>query len=146
MVAALEPTASVNMYFQPSETFDFSRHRYDLVMTSPPYFRLEEYEKMPEYGSKQGFLDVFFRPVVAAAWAGLEVGGHMALNMPSEMYDAVRDLLPRVTRTIVLPVHNRHPVGARVGVLNNAPRGEVVYVWRKMRRQTRGRKQPIELI
>jgi len=144
MVAALEPTASVDMYFQPSETFDFSQHRYDLVLTSPPYFRLEKYEKMPEYGSKQGFLDVFFRPVVVAAWAGLAVGGHMALNMPSEMYEAVRDLLPRLTRTIILPVHNRHPVGAHVGVLNNAPRGEVVYVWRKMRRQTRkGRRHPV---
>lgn len=134
MVTAMEPKqeSSVQLFFQPAETFDFSQHTYDLVFTSPPYFRLEEYEKMPEYGSKQGFLDKFFRPVVVAAWAGLSPNGHLALNMPGEMFEAVRDLLPRLTRTIPLPVQNRHPKGAaKQGPLTDVSRGELIYVWRK---------------
>jgi hypothetical protein len=142
MKKTLDPTANVQMFFQPSETFDFSKHTYDLVMTSPPYFRLEEYEKMPEYGSKQGFLDKFFIPVVTQAWAHLQRGGHLALNMPEEMYEAIRSHLPRLTRTYTLPVSNRNPVSAVKQVeLKDAPRSELIYVWRKEQRKRYTRKR-----
>ncbi len=58
----------IKMIFAPSETVDFSKFKYDLIFTSPPYFTLEEYENMPNYGSKQGFLDKFFIPVILSAW------------------------------------------------------------------------------
>jgi DNA modification methylase len=147
MKETLEPTADIKMFFQPSETFDFSKHVYDLVMTSPPYFRIEEYEKMPEYGSKKGFLDKFFIPVVKKAWESLQKGGHLALNMPEEMYQAIRSHLPRLTRTYKLPLHNRNPSSAaKQTVLQNAPRSELIYVWRKDKRAspaTRKQKRPI---
>jgi len=145
MKEKLDPAANVQMFFQPSETFDFSKHAYDLVMTSPPYFRLEEYEQMPEYGSKQGFLDKFFIPVVTGAWTHLQRGGHMALNMPAEMYEAIKDHLPKLTRTYKLPVSNRNPSSAaKQAVLQNAPRSELIYVWRKTgRRSTRKQKRPM---
>jgi len=138
MKETLEPDADVHMYFQPSETFDFSKHVYDLVMTSPPYFRLEEYEKMPEYGSKQGFLDKFFIPVVTKAWKHLAHGGHLALNMPAEMYEAIKSHLPKLTRTYKLPLPNRNPSSAsKQAALQNAPRSELIYVWHKGGRSTR---------
>jgi len=141
MKEMLDPWADVQMFFQPSETFDFSKHAYDLVMTSPPYFRLEEYEKMPEYGSKQGFLDKFFIPVVTQAWTHLQDGGHLALNMPEEMYDAIKSYLPRLTRTYKLPVSNRNPsAAAKQEALQNAPRSELIYVWRKVSRKRVTRK------
>ena len=141
MIRTLEPTANVQMFFQPSETFDFSKHNYDLVFTSPPYFRIEEYEKMPEYGSKQGFLDKFFIPVVKESWKHLQVGGHMALNMPAEMYEGVRTYLPKLTRTYTLPLQNRNPVSAVKQIaLQNAPRSELIYVWRKNGRNQHTRK------
>lgn len=125
----------VRMFFQPAETVDFSALRYDLVFTSPPYFMLEEYEKMPAYGSKEGFLAKFFRPVVAAAWRYLQPGGHMALNMPKEMYDAVKDILPPLWRRLQLPIQNRHPrnaaVRGEIGALNAGQRSEGIYVWAK---------------
>lgn len=133
MIQTLDPSANVKMFFQPSETFDFSKHSYDLILTSPPYFRIEEYEHMPEYGSKQGFLDKFFIPVVLESWKHLKKNGFMALNMPSEMYEAVRTLLPKISRTFVLPLQNRNPVGARRQIaLKNAPRSELIYVWQKI--------------
>jgi len=65
MVQTLEPDlphGQVQLVFQPSETVDFSRFTYDLIFTSPPYFMLEEYEKMPTYTSKANFLERFLSP------------------------------------------------------------------------------------
>jgi hypothetical protein len=137
MIKTYEPDANVTLIFKPSETVDLSRFKYDLIFTSPPYFMIEEYEKMPAYKSKQGFLDIFFIPVVLNAWKYLANGGNMALNMPEEMYDAIKDLLPKVKRQLVLPLSNRHPVntvkGAKLGT-EDKERHELIYVWHKQRR------------
>lgn len=141
MIKTLEPATKVTMKFQPSETVDFSTFTYDLVFTSPPYFTLEEYENMPEYGSKEGFLDKFFRPVVLNAWKHLDRSGHMALNMPKEMYDAVKGILPKVWKRIQMPIANRHPTdavaGRAIGEKNSKARSETIYVWKKAGSTTR---------
>jgi hypothetical protein len=133
LIETYDPDAAVRMKFQPSESADFSKLEYDLIFTSPPYFMIEGYEKMPRYESDQAFLDNFFKPVVNNAWAGLKKGGHMALNMPHEMYMSVRRTLPPVWKRIVLPVSNRHPTnaaqGRQLGV--EKERHEFTYVWKK---------------
>jgi hypothetical protein len=133
MIKALDPAADVTLHFKPSETVDFGAYDYDLVFTSPPYFMLEEYEKMPAYGSKEAFLDKFFRPVVANAWRHLKKGGHMALNMPHEMYMAVRDMLPPVTKRMILQRSNRYAVNAATGRAPGTQKEshELIYVWKK---------------
>lgn len=133
IVKTYDPDAAVRMTFMPSEKADFSQLEYDLIFTSPPYFMIEGYEKMPRYESDDAFLEKFFKPVVDKAWAGLKRGGHMALNMPHEMYMAVRKALPPVWKRIVLPVSNRHPTnaaqGRQLGV--EKERHEFTYVWKK---------------
>lgn len=133
MITTYEPSAQIQMIFKPSETVDFSSFKYDLVFTSPPYFMIEEYERMPEYGSKNAFLMKFFRPVVANAWRYLLPNGYMALNMPHEMYMAIRDILPPIIRRIQMPVSNRHPTNARHGrkLGTEKTRHELIYVWKK---------------
>jgi hypothetical protein len=139
MIQTLDPGAKVQLFFQPSETVDFSKFSYDLVMTSPPYFMIEEYEKMPAYKSKQGFLDKFFIPVIQNAWKYLATGGHMALNMPHEMYMAARSYLPPVTKRMTLPLANRHPTnaGAKRAIGTEKERHELIYVWKKTAGKTR---------
>ena len=140
MIEHYEPKANVKLFFQPSETFDFSKHKYDLIFTSPPYFKLEEYEKMPEYPTKQSFLDKFFIPVVLASWKHLLSGGNMALNMPEEMYDAIKPHLPPIKKTLILPLASRHPTAAALQKAlrtNDKPRGEYIYVWHKRKTFTR---------
>ena len=133
MIQTVDPDANVTLLFKPSEQVDFSKYSYDLVMTSPPYFMIEEYEKMPAYQSKQGFLDKFFVPVIKNAWASLVTGGHMALNMPHEMYMAAREHLPPVTKRLTLPLANRHPTnaGAKRAIGIEKERHELIYVWKK---------------
>ena len=144
MIQTLDPGAKVQLFFQPSETVDFSKFSYDLVMTSPPYFMIEEYEKMPAYKSKQGFLDKFFIPVIQNAWKYLATGGHMALNMPHEMYMAAREHLPPVTKRMTLPLANRHPTnaGAKRAIGTEKERHELIYVWKKTAGKTRKLKRP----
>jgi hypothetical protein len=136
MIQTYQPDANVTMIFKPSEQIDFSKFKYDLIFTSPPYFMLEEYEKMPAYSSKQDFLDRFFIPVVMSVWKHLLPGGNMALNMPDEMYQAVKGMLPKIKKTLKLPLSNRHPTDASkqdtLGV-HNKERHELIYVWHKQR-------------
>jgi len=130
---SLEPEAKVRMIFRPSEEVSFANMSYDLVFTSPPYFMLEEYEKMPAYGSKQGFIDRFLIPVVMKAWMHLQPG-YMVLNMPEEMYEAVRPHLPKIKERLALPLSNRHPVNTAKGQTlgeEDKERHEWIYVWKK---------------
>lgn len=126
--------SKVTMIFKPSEQVDFSKYNYDLIFTSPPYFMIERYERMPMYKSKQEFLEQFFFPVTLNAWKHLKRGGSMALNIPEEMYDAVAPLLPKVKHHLLLPLSNRHPTNAkklqRLGK-EDKERNEIIYVWTK---------------
>jgi tRNA1(Val) A37 N6-methylase TrmN6 len=135
MIQSLDKDANVTLLFKPSETVDFSKYKYDLVFTSPPYFTIEEYEKMPNYGSKEGFLKKFFQPVVTNAWKHLQSPGYMALNMPKEMYDAVKNILPPLHKRMRLPVMSRHPTNAAkgriIGETEKGARSEGIYVWKK---------------
>jgi tRNA1(Val) A37 N6-methylase TrmN6 len=136
MINTYEPDADVKMIFKPSEEVDFSKYKYDLIFTSPPYFMIEKYEKMPAYESKRAFLDEFFIPVTLASWTNLLPGGNMALNIPEEMYEAIKDKLPKIKRTFILPLSNRHPVNAvksqKLGK-ENKERHELIYVWHKQK-------------
>jgi hypothetical protein len=134
----LEPGCDVRMFFEPAEKVikKVADWKYDLIFTSPPYFMLEEYEKMPAYGSKEGFLEKFFVPVVLAAWNGLMKGGHMALNMPADMYKAIKDIIPVKASRLVLKLQDRHAAAAVAASVGKAPiKGsaskEYIYVWLK---------------
>lgn len=137
MVATYEPSADVKMIFKPAEQVDFSDFSYDLVFTSPPYFMLEKYEKSPEYSSKADFLNSFFHPVVKSVWKYLKKGGHMALNIPVDMYKSlvagIPDL-PKIIRRIKMPRYNRHSKNAskkqRIGTATGDS-FEWIYVWKK---------------
>ena len=148
MIAMAKPDARVSMIFKPSESVDFGFSnaktlmgsktvgtqfegiKYDLVFTSPPYFMLELYEKMPTYDGKVAFLDTFFRPVIEKAWRGLATGGHLALNMPVEMYEAVRRCLAPLAAKLELALAHRH-AGEAAGVKDAKPYREYTYIWKK---------------
>jgi len=139
MVKTLEPGANVQMVFQPSETVDFSKYSYDLIFTSPPYFTLEEYEGMPQYSNDTNFIDVFFLPVLQSAWSNLASGGHLALNMPSDMYKAVKKCLPPLLKKLKMPLMDRHAGEAVLGQdlrTGKTERIENIYIWKKSGKKT----------
>lgn len=118
------PTSPVNMIWKPAEqvTFDFP---YDMVFTSPPYWKTEVYEHMPEYRSKNEWYEVFLIPVIMKAWGGLLSGGTMALNFPQEMYERVQEHLPPVKEILTMSLGNRN---VKTGLKSQ----ENIYVWYKV--------------
>ena len=69
------------MFFQPSETFDFSKHVYDMVFTSPPYFDLEVYRNNPAYDGYEAWVTQFLKPVVERSYESLSSNGWFCMNV-----------------------------------------------------------------
>jgi hypothetical protein len=122
-----EPTASLQMIFQPSETIDFSQFSYDCVFTSPPYFTQEVYSHMPDYPTLQDFLSRFLVPVIQRVWTHLQTPGSLALNLPSWLYDRLFPLLslPPLTERLSMSYATRFTKGKPSTSI------EGVYVWLK---------------
>jgi hypothetical protein len=132
MINDIQPKANVQLYFQPSETVDFSKFEYDLIFTSPPYLLLEKYEKMPNYKSSNDFNERFFKPVVLNSWKYLKSGGHLALNMPEEMYEFIKPFLPELKKKMKMPISNRHPdIKKGKSQVKRTEKFEYIYIWQK---------------
>ena len=119
-----QSNASITMLYQPAETVDFSTLRYDMVFTSPPYYLQERYREMPNYSSRQDFLDRFLLPVIRNTWRYLLPGGHLCLNLPTWLYEAMRPHFHEVSETVPMPYRIRHKGGY--------PQ-EQIYVWSKVK-------------
>ena len=89
-----EPNSKVSMHFQDAAATDFSRFKYDMVLTSPPYFKtvrpIEGYAHMPDYKDRADFNARFLFPVIRATYSHLARGGTYALNIPDDMHDEIR--------------------------------------------------------
>ena len=89
-----ESNSKVTMRFQDAAATDFSKFKYDMVFTSPPYFKtvkpIEGYAHMPRYADRADFNARFLFPVVRATYAHLARGGTYALNIPDDMYDELK--------------------------------------------------------
>lgn len=119
-------SSKVMMIFKKSQDVDYSKlPPYDLVFTSPPYFDLEKYEGMEIFESKEKFLQEYFKPTIKKSYEYLEIGGHLALNMPEEMYISLQPLLGSCDSKIELPIHNPY---AWKGLRNIF---HYIYVWNK---------------
>ena len=125
----------VTMRFQDAAATDFSRFKYDMVFTSPPYFKtvkpIEGYAHMPDYKDRADFNARFLFPVVRSTYAHLSRGGTYALNIPDDMYDEIRaaGILPSLLAKHRLFLQPRFAKGNP-----NHPDvqyKEHIYVWKK---------------
>ena len=128
--------ANVTMRFQDAAATDFSRFKYDMVLTSPPYFKtvrpIEGYAHMPHYADRADFNARFLFPVIRATYSNLARGGTYALNIPDDMYDEIKAagiLPPRLSAKHRLFLQPRFAKGNP-----NHPDvqyKEHIYVWKK---------------
>lgn len=119
-------TSKVLMIFEKSQDVDYSKlPKYDLIFTSPPYFDLEKYEGMEIFKNKEEFIKKYWRPTIEKAYKYLEKGGHVALNMPEEMYVALKPVIGSADSKIKMPIQNRF------NWRGDAPKFEYIYVWNK---------------
>lgn len=125
MVEFLRPHTSTEMDIRIEDALgvDYSVMEYDMVFTSPPYYDLEKYGGNRESKSKDEWDKDFYRPLFEKTYAGLAVGGHYCLNIPTSVYERV--CLPLLGQpTYILPLKKNNK--------NQAKKyEEYVYVWVK---------------
>jgi len=66
---------------------DYSKHTYDMVLTSPPYYNLELYSNTQKK-SKQEWND-FYREIFKKVFEGLQPNGYFCINVNTEIYEKV---------------------------------------------------------
>lgn len=141
MVRELEPTTmlhnnAVAMRFQDAATVDYSKLKYDMVLTSPPYFKtvkpIEGYAHMPHYADRADFNARFLFPVIRNTFSNLAQKGTYALNIPADMYD-------EINAAGILPpkLHAKHRLFLQPRFAKGNPKHqdvqyeEYIYVWKK---------------
>jgi hypothetical protein len=136
MVKELDPTASVTMRFQDAAATDFSKFKYDMVLTSPPYFKtvrpIEGYAHMPHYADRADFNARFLFPVIRSTYANLSRGGTYALNIPDDMHAEIK-----AARILPTRLHAKHRLFLQPRFAKGNPNhpdvqyNEHIYVWKK---------------
>ena len=107
------------IFFIDSSKVNFSKFKYDMVFTSPPYYTKEKYHNMPEYTSLEDFNENFFFPVVKNSYKYLQNGGTYALNIPKNMYEDIKSILGKAHQKIELYLSS------------NRKYNEYIYIWFK---------------
>ncbi len=80
-----DKTNKISMEMVRAEAGGLNGMDFDLVFTSPPYYKLERYQgEMQSHLEYKGFeewINGFLFPMLACSWAALRDGGHMAINI-----------------------------------------------------------------
>jgi hypothetical protein len=79
----------VTMMFRDALTVDYTALKYDMVLTSPPYYNLEVYAHATPRASKKEWDTEFYEPLFRATFDGLAPGGHYCLNVSEDIYNRV---------------------------------------------------------
>jgi len=116
-------STEIELYFQDSVTFDYSKIEYDLVLTSPPYYNIEVYGKLGREKTKEEWNRTFYIPVFEKTFKYLKKGGYYCLNIPIDIYENVaHKVLGNAMDKIPLPKSKR---------FTSEKYTEFIYVWRK---------------
>lgn len=117
-------STKIELYFGDCITFDYSKIEYDMVLTSPPYYNIEQYS-FQEKRSKQEWNEHFYIPLVTETFKYLKKGGKYCLNIPIEVFELVKTILGEPNYTTPFPKSQRGDPNAKV------VKGEFIYIWEK---------------
>ena len=112
----------LQFYFTDCMDIHYNQIKYDMVLTSPPYYNLECYgDEISCWKTKEEWDNGFYIPIFKKTWLHLDVGGHYCLNVSNEIYNRVCiNLFGEPTEKIPLMLEKRGDYC------------EYVYVWKKM--------------
>ena len=91
-----------DLYFEDAVTFDYSKIKYDMVLTSPPYFFIEKYSNNIQYDSKLEMINKFYIPLISKTFKYLQKGGKYCLNVNKVIYEDICIPLLGNARDIIL--------------------------------------------
>jgi hypothetical protein len=117
----------IELYFEDAIKFNYSKHKYDLVLTSPPYYNIETYSGQLKK-SKDEWDEYFYKPLIINSFDGLSHGGYYCLNVPNEVYKRILlPLLGRPYKKIQLAKYYRKDPNT-----TKKEYGEYIYIWHKI--------------
>jgi DNA modification methylase len=93
MVDFLQPRTktTIELLFQDALTVDYTKLKYDMVFTSPPYYNIEIYRKnaeQKEKKTKEEWDETFYKPLFERTWNAMQSPGYYVLNVPQEVYES----------------------------------------------------------
>lgn len=113
----------LNMIFDSCLSVDFSKLKYDFVLTSPPYVNLEIYEHMPTWEKHEDFYKNFFLPLFEKCMKHIKKKGHVCFNISPKMYDdALKFGLPKC--------HIEEDLLQQLGQQKGKKKQDKIYIWK----------------
>lgn len=87
----LQPTFKYQIYNMPYEEFDSGNEKFDIALTSPPYYDTEKYSdedtnSCNRYHSLEDWSDNFFAKLITSTVDRLDTGGVFILNIGDRKY------------------------------------------------------------
>lgn len=130
--------SSVELIEAPFEDVTLDEGVYDMALTSPPYFDVEQYrggeqahEKFPKY---ELWVEGFYRPLIAKTYGALRPGGHFCLQVGSQSYPLRNDAL-RIAPEVGFTLIDERPLngGTNSSLHNQAGKetNEMILIFRK---------------
>ena len=110
----------ITTLFMDALAVDYSEFKYDLVMTSYPYYNIERYSNYTIYRTKTQMNEEFYKPLTLEIYKNLLPEGHMALNVSPEIYEYIRSFMGDANLIHPLLARNR-----------NSTYRESIYIWNK---------------
>ena len=121
----------IQLMFKDALKVDYSKLKYDMVFTSPPYYNIEIYKGTIRQ-SKEEWDENFYKPLFEKTYKYLENGGHYILNVPSEVYERVCiPLLGKADILFPLKKIERGTSSTKTGKEVNINYKEYIYIWKK---------------
>lgn len=111
--------ANVCLFFQDALQIDYSKLKYDAVITSPPFYNIERYSYQPLRSISNW--NIFYYSLFYPVWKYLDDGGYMALHINHKMLPIFTSFLSEPT--VVFPLHKYSR--------QNCTYTENIYVWIK---------------
>jgi len=111
-------TSTIQLLFQDSNEIDYSKYKYDMVFTSPPYENIEIYKHMKKRSIEEW--NNFYKEVFQKLWDNLEVNGTYIININENIYTRILEpLFGNALEKMLLKKSSKNEYK------------EYVYIWKK---------------
>lgn len=125
---------SVRILHQPAESVNFSTvGKYDCVFTSPPYFGIEKYNKMPDYQSHEDWIQRFLFTTLKSICSSIDSDGYVCINIRQEKTEKAMVQFMKtqgwvVTKKLLMRISAMPGRGSHKSTPNY---GEPIYIFKK---------------
>lgn len=87
--------AKIKLITADSAKVDFSKFKYDFVLTSPPFFYIEKYRHMPKYNDDHAFTQHLYEPVFTNVFNNMEESGMLCIHMNEKLLFIISAIIGR---------------------------------------------------